>query len=142
MSQVRTLLVDDHGGWRQRIRSILEGQPEFQVIDEALDGLEAVQKAEQLKPDLILFDIGLPRLNGIEAEKRLSQLLPHAKVLFVTQNHDADIVSAALSKGALGYVLKADAERELLPAIRGVLGGGKFVSSGIELYDSDGDEHT
>jgi DNA-binding NarL/FixJ family response regulator len=105
------------------------------VIGEASDGLEAVQKAETLKPDLILLDIGLPYLNGIETENRLCRLVPSAKVLFLTQNNDADIVWAALSNGALGYVLKTDAGSELLPAIKAILRGEKFVSSGVRSND-------
>jgi len=132
MSDVRILLVDDLEAWRQRSRSILESQPEFRVIGEASDGLEAVQKAETLKPDLILLDIGLPHLNGIEAENRLCRLVPSAKVLFLSQDNDSDIVRAALSNGASGYVLKVDAGSELLPAISAVVRGERFVSSGLQ----------
>lgn len=131
MSEVRILLVDDLEGWRQRIRSILEGRPDLRVVGEASDGLEAVQKAKQLKPDLVLLDIGLPRLNGIEAEHRLYRVVPTAKVLFVTQDDDGDVVRTALSNGAHGYVLKTDAGSELLPGIEAILGGEKFISSGI-----------
>ena len=130
-SPVRVLVVDDYEIWRQRIRSILETQPELQIIGEASDGLEAVHKAQELKPDLILLDIGLPSLNGIEAASRLCRLVPSAKVLFLTQNHDADVIRLALSNGAKGYVLKMDVARELLPAIKTIIHGSKFVSSGI-----------
>jgi DNA-binding NarL/FixJ family response regulator len=132
MSSLRILLVDDFEVWRQRIRSILESQAEFQVIGEASDGFEAVQKAEALKPDLILLDIGLPHLNGIEAENRLCRLVPSAKVLFLSQNMDPDIVRVALSNGACGYVLKIDAGSELLPAINAIFQGLRFVSSGLQ----------
>jgi DNA-binding NarL/FixJ family response regulator len=131
MSNVRILVVDDYEGWRQRIRSILELWPELQVVGEASDGLEALQKAEALKPDLILLDIGLGKLNGIEVEKRLCQLVPRAKVLFLSQYNDADIVRTALSNEAQGYVLKTDAGDELLTAIKAILRGDRFVSSGI-----------
>ena len=118
MSQVRILVVDDCDLWRDFSVSTLEAQPEFQVIGEAADGLEAVHRAEELKPDLILLDIGLPKLNGIEAENWLCQVAPNTKLLFLTQHSDTEIVRAALSNGAQGYLLKTDAGSELLPAIK------------------------
>ena len=136
MSQIRVLVVDDLQPWRQRISSMLEAWQEFQVVGEAADGLEAVQRAEELEPDLIVLDIGLPKLNGIEAEHQLCELVPSAKVLFLTQLTNSDIVRAALSNGAQGYVLKSDTGRELLPAIKAILRGEKFVSSGIKWADS------
>jgi len=108
---------------------LLQPQPEWQVISEASDGLEAVQKAEELKPDIVLLDIGLPKLNGIEAARRIQQLSPSSKIIFLTQNKDLDIVWAALGTGALGYVRKTDARRELLPAVDAVLRGEQFISS-------------
>jgi DNA-binding NarL/FixJ family response regulator len=128
-------VVDDVAPWRQRVRSIIEAQPGLRVVGEASDGLAALQKAEELKPDLILLDISLPKLNGLEAEHRLCELVPSAKLLFLTQNNDPDIVQAALSNGAQGYVLKTDAGSELLTAIEAVLHGEKFVSSGIKQND-------
>jgi DNA-binding NarL/FixJ family response regulator len=131
ISDVRILVADDFEGWRQCIRGIVEQREELQVVGEAIDGLDAIHKAQKLRPDLILLDISLPKLNGIEAENRLVQLVPTAKVLFISQNNDAETVGAALSNGAYGYVLKADAGRELLTAITAVLQGQKFVSSGV-----------
>ena len=132
MSSFRILLVDDLESWRRSTRSMLQKGPELQVVGEGVDGLEAVQKAEELKPDVILLDIGLPNLNGIEASTRLSQIAPQSKVLFLSQENDADVVRAALSNGARGYVLKGDAGSELLPAIRAILRGEKYVSRGIK----------
>jgi DNA-binding NarL/FixJ family response regulator len=129
MPEARILVVDDVEVWRHEIRSILE--PEFQVVGEASDGLEAVRKAQQLKPDLILLDLGLPFLNGIEAANRIRQVVPGTKIIVLTQNRDKDIVQTALSTGAHGYVLKTDAASELLPAIKAILRGETFVSSGI-----------
>ena len=125
----RTLVVDDYDPWRRHICAELKTRPELQVVGEASDGLEAVRMCENLKPDLILLDIGLSNLNGIEVEKRICQLVPSVKVLFLSQNNDAELVRAALSNGAQGYVLKADAGSELLPAIKAILRGERFVSS-------------
>jgi DNA-binding NarL/FixJ family response regulator len=136
MPDVHILVVDDFAPWRQHIRSILELRTEFQIVGEASDGLEALHKAEELKPDLILLDIGLPKLNGIEAGNRLSQLVPGAKVIFVTAIGDVDVVQTAWGNGAQAYVLKVDAARELLPAIDAVLRGNKFASSGVKRSDS------
>ena len=103
----------------------------MQVICEASDGLEAVQKAEELRPDLILLDIGLPKINGLEAARRIRLLVPDTKILFLTQESSADVVRAALSLGAVGYVVKARAGTELLAAVQAVLRGERFVSSGL-----------
>ena len=132
----RTLVVDDCEPWRQQVCSILQTQQELRVVAGIADGLEAVQRAKELQPDLILLDIGLPNLNGLEAANRIRQLAPDARILFLTLNSDQDVVRAALNTGAQGYVLKTDAGRELLPAVAGVLGGDDFVSSGIKGPDS------
>jgi len=124
-SSVRILLVDDCEPWRQQVRSILT-RSELRVVAEAADGLEAIQKAEALQPNLILLDIGLPNLNGLEAAKCIRQVAPEAGILFLTQQNDEDIKRAALSTGAQGYILKTHACTELLPAVAGVLGGDDF----------------
>ena len=128
---VRVLLVDDYEPFRRFVREKLKTRSELEVVGEATDGLEAVQKVEELQPDLIVLDIGLPKLNGIEAAHRMSKLVPSTTILFLSQNDDAEIVEAALSNGAKGYVLKLDAERELLPAVGAVLRGERFASRGI-----------
>lgn len=124
----RILLVDDFEPWRRSVCSMLRGHEELRIVGEAKDGLEAVQKAQELKPDLVLLDIGLPNLNGIEAARRIGQVLPDAKVLFLSQDNNMDVVRVALNDGARGYVVKAAAGHELLPAIGTVLGGQKFLS--------------
>lgn len=128
---IRVLVVDDFEPWRQEMCSMLQTQPEFHVVAEVGDGLEAVKKAHELKPDLILLDIGLPTLDGLEAAARICQVAPGTKIIFVSQNNDKDVVRAAQSNGALGYVLKADAASELLAAVAAVLGGHQFLSSGV-----------
>ena len=133
MSSIRILLVDDFEDWLRQVRLLLQARPEWQVIAEASDGLEAVQRAaEELKPDLILLDIGLPKLDGIEAARRIRQCSPSSKIIFLSQNRDLDVVRAALSTGALGYVLKTDAGRELLSGVDAVLGGKQFFSSSVK----------
>jgi DNA-binding NarL/FixJ family response regulator len=134
-STVRVLVVDDYVPFRRFVLSELGKSPELQTIGEASDGLEAVQKAEELQPDLIVLDIGLPKLNGIEAGKRIHEVVPGAKILFVTQNNDVDIVRAVLSNGASGYVLKPDASKELLQAVKAVLQGDRFVSARVNQGD-------
>ena len=129
MSRAHTLIVDDFESFRRFVCSMLGRMSELQVIGETSDGLEAVQKAEELKPDLILLDIGLPTLNGIEASHRISGLVPAATILFVMQESDADVIAAALSNGAKGYVLKLNISRDLLPAVEAVLSGEQFVST-------------
>jgi DNA-binding NarL/FixJ family response regulator len=133
--QVRVLVVDDYEPFRRFVCSTLQERPELQVIGEASDGLEAVQKAKELKPDLILLDIGLPTLNGVDVSRRISMVVPAAKILVVSQNNDADVARAVLSDGASGYVLKLDANKELLRAVEVVLQGGRFVSTGVRHGD-------
>jgi DNA-binding NarL/FixJ family response regulator len=111
---------------------MLRRRADVRVVGDAADGLSAVQKATELKPDLILLDVGLPKLNGIEAAKRIRQVAPATKILFLTLNSEAEVVQAALSNGGQGYVLKTDAESELLPAIETVLQGKQYVSSGLD----------
>jgi DNA-binding NarL/FixJ family response regulator len=115
---------------------MLQQRHDLQIIGEASDGSEAVQKAEELRPDLILLDIGLPKLNGMEAARRLRQLVPGAKILFLSQESSQDVVREAVSLGAAGYIHKLHARSELLPAIEAVLGGKQFVSSGLEGWES------
>jgi DNA-binding NarL/FixJ family response regulator len=122
-------VVDDYEPFRRFVRSTLRKRPTLQIVGEASDGLEAVQKAEELKPDLILLDIGLPTLNGIEVAHRISTVAPESKVIFVTQESSPDVMQATFSLGAWGYVLKAKAASDLLEAVEAVLLGKRFVSS-------------
>jgi DNA-binding NarL/FixJ family response regulator len=114
---IRVLVVDDYDPWRRFARSTLGNETEVQVVGEASDGLEAVQQARQLQPDLILLDIGLPTLNGIEAAWQIRQVSPKSKILFISENRSPDIAEQALNTGAGGYVVKSDAASELLPAV-------------------------
>jgi DNA-binding NarL/FixJ family response regulator len=111
---------------------MLQTRPEFCVVAEVGDGLEAVQKVRELKPDLILLDIGFPKLDGLQAASRIRQVAPATAIIFLTHNSDQDVREAALRTGARGYVLKANAAKELLPAIDAALRGPSLVSSGTE----------
>jgi DNA-binding NarL/FixJ family response regulator len=135
LPSIRILITDDYEDWRRQVRSLLQARPAWQVIAEASDGLEAVEKAQGLKPDLILLDIGLPKLNGIEAARRIQQLSPSSKIIFLSQNNDLDIVRAALGTGARGYVRKTDVKKELIPAMDAVLRGEQFASSSLKGYE-------
>jgi DNA-binding NarL/FixJ family response regulator len=130
-SSLRMLVVEDYPPFRQFVCSMLGRKPELQVVGEAADGLEAVHKAEELRPDLIVLDIGLPALNGLEAARRIRKLAPESKIIFVTQESSADIVQEALRLGASGYVLKTNAGKELLTAVEAVRQGKQFIGGGL-----------
>jgi DNA-binding NarL/FixJ family response regulator len=129
------LVVDDYEPFRRFVRSTLEQRPDLQVIGEASDGLEAVHKAEELQPDLIVLDLGLPTLNGIEAARRIRKLSPECKILVLTQESSSAVVQEVLSFGALGYVVKAHAGSELLAAVEAVSQGRQFLCRGISGHD-------
>jgi DNA-binding NarL/FixJ family response regulator len=131
VESIRILVVDDFGPFRMFVLSVFSKTPEFQIICEASDGLDAVQKAEELKPDLILLDIGLPKLNGIQAARQIRKLAPSSKILFLSQESSADVAQEALDVGAMGYVVKAHAGSELLAATEAVCQGRRFVSVGL-----------
>ena len=118
---IRILVADDVAEWRVGVRSILRARPEWQVIAEASDGLQAAQMTAELRPDIVLLDIGMPNLNGIEAAKRMRQVSPDSKIIFVTQENDTEVRMAALATGAKEYVIKANVASELLPAVEAAL---------------------
>ena len=120
MATVRVLLVDDYEPWRQFVCSVLQKRPELEIVGEVADGLEADQQARELHPDVILLDIGLPTLNVIGAARRLRRISPDSKILFVSQESSADVVEEALSTGARGYIVKANAT-DLLAGMDAVL---------------------
>jgi DNA-binding response OmpR family regulator len=135
---IRVLVVEDYEPFQRFVVSILQKQPELQIICKVSDGLEAVQKAEELQPDLILLDIGLPSLNGIEVARQIRKLSPKSKILFVSQESSAEMVQGALGTGAQGYVLKSDARRELLEGVNAVLRGEQFVGNRFAGHDFTG----
>jgi DNA-binding NarL/FixJ family response regulator len=128
---VRILVVEDFAGWRDFIRAELGKDPEIEIVAELSDGRRAVQEAERLQPDLIVLDIGLPTLNGIEAAKCIRECTPEAKILFVSENRSPEVIEEALRTGAGGYVVKTDAKKELLAAFKAVLAGKRFLSASL-----------
>ena len=113
----RILIVDDFPGWRARVREILAAHPEWKIISEASDGQEAVQQAKELQPDIVVLDIALPRLNGIEAARMIRQKSPNSRIVFLTHDDDRDIMRSALSVGQTTYVPKASANILLCDAV-------------------------
>jgi DNA-binding NarL/FixJ family response regulator len=137
MPNYTTLIIEDFEKFRRFVASTLQGLGEFQVIYQASDGLEGVQRAKELQPDLILLDIGLPTLNGIEAARQIRKVSPSSKILFLTQESSLEVVQEALGVGAQGYLLKFDMAGELLLAVDAVLQGKQFLSSRLTPHQTD-----
>ena len=131
MGTIRVLLAEDFEPQRCFTATLLSKTSDLEVISEAGDGLEAVAQAQQFRPDIILMDIGLPKLNGFEAARQIGALVSSAKIVFLTQETDVDVVREAFNLGGWGYVLKQDAETDLLAGVAAVLAGKRFVSCGL-----------
>jgi DNA-binding NarL/FixJ family response regulator len=117
---IRILVVDDHPIVRQGLRTLLEGREGWEVVGEASDGMEAVEKAGQLLPDVMVLDVTMPRMNGLEACRAIRRSLPKLEILFVTQHDSPQMMREALDAGARGYVVKSNAARDLLEAVEAV----------------------
>ena len=129
VQSLKVLVVEDYEQFRRLLCSLMQ-RPGFQIT-QAADGLEAVAKAEQLQPDLLVLDIGLPSINGLEVARRVRKIVPGARILFVSQESSPEVVREALILGARGYVHKPHAASDLLRAVDTVLRGGQFVSHGL-----------
>jgi DNA-binding NarL/FixJ family response regulator len=132
---VRILVVDDHPVVRHGLKTLLGGNPEWEVIDEASDGLEAVEKATRLSPDVVLLDVSMPKMNGLDACRRIRQVTPKSEILMVTQHDSPQMMREALAAGARGYVVKSNAARDLLAAVEAVSHHRSFTALNIEPPD-------
>jgi DNA-binding NarL/FixJ family response regulator len=129
MVPARVLLVDDHEIARKGIRSVLTTNANLVIVSEAVDGEEAVKRSEEFHPDVILLDITLPGISGIQAARQIRVVSPESKIIFLSQHDSIQIAKDALSVGGQGYVVKSDAGRDLLKAIQAVLEGKSYVST-------------
>ena len=125
------LVVEDFMPFRVFVSTLLRDTPDFQIISEASDGFEAVRRARELSPDLILMDIGLPGLNGLEAARQIREQTPRSRIIFLSQEGSAEVVEEALRAGAFGYIHKLRAGDDLFPAITAALEDQQFVSDGL-----------
>ena len=127
MGPVRIVVVDDFEPWRRAIVSILKEDPAIEIIHQAVDGLEAVERCQELKPDLVVLDVGLPTLNGLEAARQIRIVSPNSRILFLSAHRSPDVIREALGIGAAGYLLKENARLDLLPAVQAAILGEEFL---------------
>ena len=139
MMPLRILLADDHEIVRRGLRAVLEAEPDLQVTDEAASGMDAIQKAARDKPDVVLMDISMPDLNGLEAARRIRHVLPGVEVLFLTMHESEQMVREGMEAGGRGFLLKTDAGRELVPAVRSVSRHESFFSPRIRALGFSSD---
>jgi len=131
MKRIRILLADDHAVVRQGFKMILAEQPDMEISGEAANGREAVEMAEKIKPDVVVMDVAMPELNGIEATRRLAASTPHTRVLALSMHKDSVYVREILRAGARGYLLKDSPAQDMLAAVRAVAGGEGYISPAV-----------
>ena len=137
MSVTQILVVDDFLAWQRFVSVLLRGESDLQIISSVSDGLEAVRKTKECRPDLILMDLSLPVMNGIAATRQIRAHAPATKVLFLSEHRDTDLIQTAFDVGACGYVLKSDSHSDLIAGIRSVLLGQPFVSRSLANWRED-----
>jgi DNA-binding NarL/FixJ family response regulator len=128
----RVLIVDDHAFIRRGVKAILQSFPEWVLVGEADNGLDAIKLAAQLNPDVIVMDVSMPQMNGIEATREISKSYPSIKIILLTLHDSAELLRNGFRAGAKGYILKSDAEQELIKALRVVSGDGSYISPSID----------
>jgi DNA-binding NarL/FixJ family response regulator len=128
----RVIVVDDHAVIRRGVQEILHPFPEWELCGEAENGQDAVRLAETVKPEIIIMDVSMPGLNGLEATRIIRNTLPNTKILLLTLHSSSELVRSAFQAGARGYVLKSDAEQELIRALNALAGDGTYISPGID----------
>jgi DNA-binding NarL/FixJ family response regulator len=130
----RVIVVDDHAVIRRGVQGILSAFPEWELCGEAENGQEGVKLAETVRPEIIIMDVSMPGLNGLEATRIIHNTLPDTKILLLTLHSSTELVRSAFRAGARGYVLKSDAEHELVRALNVLAGDGTYVSPGIDQH--------
>ena len=130
----KIIVVDDHAVIRRGVQGILRSFPEWELCGEAADGQEAIRLAQAVKPEIIIMDVSMPGLNGLEATRIIRNILPETKILLLTLHSSTELVRSAFRAGARGYVLKSDAEHELVRALNVLAGDGTYVSPGIDQH--------
>jgi DNA-binding NarL/FixJ family response regulator len=130
----KVIVVDDHAVIRRGVQGILSPFPEWELCGEAENGQEAIRLAEAIKPEMIIMDVSMPGLNGLEATRIIHNILPNTKILLLTLHSSTELVRSAFRAGARGYVLKSDAEQELVRALNVLAGEGTYVSPGIDQH--------
>jgi DNA-binding NarL/FixJ family response regulator len=130
----RVLIADDHAVIRRGVRWILQGSPEWELCGEAEDGQDAVRLAEELQPEIIILDVSMPRMNGVEAARVIRRKIPEARILLLTLHASIELIRSAFRAGVRGYVLKSDAEEDLVQALGVVIRDGTYVSPRIDQH--------
>jgi DNA-binding NarL/FixJ family response regulator len=134
MTRLRILIVDDHAVVRRGVRSLLESEPEWEISGEAATGREAVDMARRLQPDVVVLDLSLPDLNGLDATRQILKDAPRTEILVLTMHHSEQLARDALQAGARGYVLKSDADQSLISAVKSLREHKPFLSSRVTEF--------
>jgi len=141
------LIADDHAVVRKGLRALIEGRPEWKICGEACNGRQAIRMAREINPDLIILDISMPDLNGLEATVEIAKCCPNTRILMLTMHYSEEFVERSLKAGARGYLLKSDAEQDLLEAVESLLQDKTFLTSPasellLERFLNKGQEHS